>query len=461
MNLRKWKPNSIELSQNWEENLSSLIDSLKNVKNTKRSVLRISSKLFDPIGYIAAFTIRIKILLQEIWEGGFDWDEELGKNLRTKWKKWCKEVHSLVDLSIPRYYFKTYETNEEFNEYQIVIFCDASERAYGAIAYIRYKGNSDFHVNFVSSKARVAPLKKLSLPRMELLATLIGARLLETLRKVFKITNNYILFSDSTVALSWIRGYAKQWKPFFSNRVHEIQDLTNPQNWRFVKGEQNPADIVSRGCSPEELMKNSRFWHGPHWLTLSEENWPKNERLSQETTNEERRVKYISINYSSEFQNEEPILDINDFSSISKIFRITAWIRRFINNLKLKKEDRIKTPLSAEEIEEAEEIWIKKVQAEKFGIEINCLEENKNLPKDSKIRDLNPFLNEKGILRISGRLQQSTLSYHEKHPILIPAKNRFTELLVKDAHEKMLHSGVADTLIQVREKYTGYQKEGK
>ncbi|GFQ81880.1 integrase catalytic domain-containing protein [Trichonephila clavata] len=184
-----------------------------------------------------------------------------------------------------------------------------------------------------------------------------------------------------------------------SNWVHEIQDLTNPQNWRFVKGEQNPADIVSRGCSAEELMKNSRFWHGPHWLTLSEENWPKNERLSQETTNEERRVKYISINYSSEFQNEEPILDINDFSSISKIFRITAWIRRFINNLKLKKEDRIKTPLSAEEIEEAEEIWIKKVQAEKF------------------------------------------------------AKNRLTELLVKDAHEKVLHSGVADTLIQVREKY--------
>ncbi|GFQ73003.1 hypothetical protein TNCT_517161 [Trichonephila clavata] len=90
-----------------------------------------------------------------------------------------------------------------------------------------------------------------------------------------------------------MRGYAKQWKPFVSNWVHEIQDLTNPQNWRFVKGEQNPADIDSRGCSAEELMKNSRFWHEPHWLTLSEENWPKNERLSQETTNEERRVKYI------------------------------------------------------------------------------------------------------------------------------------------------------------------------
>ncbi|GFY73457.1 uncharacterized protein TNIN_47261 [Trichonephila inaurata madagascariensis] len=199
--------------------LSSLIDSLKQVKNTKRSVLRISSKLFDPIGYIAVFTIRIKIILQEIWEGGFDWDEELGKNLRTKWEKWCKEVHSLVELSIQRYYFKADEANEEFNEYQIVIFCDASERAYGAIAYIRYKTNSDFHVNFVSTKARVAPLKKLSLPRLELLATLIGSRLLETLRKVFKITNNYIMFSDLTVALSWIRGYAKQWKPFVSNRV--------------------------------------------------------------------------------------------------------------------------------------------------------------------------------------------------------------------------------------------------
>ncbi|GFR18549.1 DUF1758 domain-containing protein [Trichonephila clavata] len=190
--------------------------------------------------------------------------EDINSQMRKVW-----EIDNL-DLSIPRCYFKTDEANEEFNEYQIIIFCDASERAYGAIAYIRYKGNSDFHVNFVSSKARVAPLKKLSLPRLELLATLIRARLLKTSRKVFKITNNYILFSDSTVALSWIRCYAKQWKPFVSNRVHEIQDLTNPQNWRFVKGEQNPADIVSRGCSAEELMKNSR----PHCLTLFEENWP-------------------------------------------------------------------------------------------------------------------------------------------------------------------------------------------
>ncbi|GFU71868.1 integrase catalytic domain-containing protein [Trichonephila clavipes] len=156
---------------------------------------------------------------------------------------------------------------------------------------------------------------------------------------------------------------------------------------------QNPADIVSKGFRAEELLKNRRLWHGPHWLTLSEENWPQNERLFQDTTNEERRVKNIAINLR-ELQNEQPILDINNFSSISKVFRITAWIRRFINNMKLIKAERIKTPLTAEQIEEAEEIWIKKVQAENFGIEINCLKENKNLPKDSKIRELNPFLNQ-------------------------------------------------------------------
>ncbi|GFY33532.1 uncharacterized protein TNCV_4538661 [Trichonephila clavipes] len=109
--------------------------------------------------------------------------------------------------------------------------------------------------------------------------------------------------------------------------------------------------------------------------------------------------------------------------------------------------------MKAEEIEEAEEIWIKKVQEENFGVEINCLKGNKNLPKDSKTRELNPFLNEKGIVRINGRLHQSTLSCHEKHPILIPGKIRFTKFLVKDAHEKVVHSSVADTLIQVREKY--------
>ncbi|GFQ68127.1 integrase catalytic domain-containing protein [Trichonephila clavata] len=186
-------------------------------------------------------------------------------------------------------------------------------------------------------------------------------------------------------------------------------------NWIFVKGEQNSSDIVPRGSSVEELLKNRRLWHGPHWLTLSKENWRKSERLSQETTNEERRVKYIAIRYTSEFQTEEPILDINDVSSMSKAFRISAWTRRFINDMKLKKIE-LKTPLQAEEIKAAEEIRIKKVQAENFGIESNCLKD-KYLLKYSKIRDLNPFPNEKGIVRISGRLHQSALSYHEKHPL--------------------------------------------
>ncbi|GFQ85253.1 uncharacterized protein TNCT_300341 [Trichonephila clavata] len=156
-----------------EVNITSNFNLAKNRLKGLASRFRKDNSLYENYTSVLDSQLKDGIIESEIWEGGFDWAEEFGKNSRTKWKKWCKEFHSLVNLSIPRYYFKIDKTNEEFNEYQIVIFCDASERVYGAIAYIRYKGNSDFHVNFVSSKARVAPLKKLNLRSLELLATLI------------------------------------------------------------------------------------------------------------------------------------------------------------------------------------------------------------------------------------------------------------------------------------------------
>ncbi|GFW00331.1 hypothetical protein TNCV_4355281 [Trichonephila clavipes] len=149
---------------------------------------------------------------------------------------------------------------------------------------------------------------------------------------------NKNLFCVETLYDSTVVGYAKQRKPFVSNRVHEIQDLTNSQNWRFEKGEQNPADIVSRA---EESLKNGRLWHGPRWLT---ENWPTNEGLFQETTNEERIIRV-----NSRMKNQSRI-------SITSVpcQRYSELRHGFINNMKLMKINRIKTPpLPAEEIEEA------------------------------------------------------------------------------------------------------------
>nr|XP_042913096.1 uncharacterized protein LOC107448485 [Parasteatoda tepidariorum] len=473
INLRKWKSNSKELCQKWQDtkfekypseetvplkvwntlkdkfnlDLKSLIDSLENVKNTKRSVLRISSKLFDPMGYITAFTIRIKVLLQEIWEQGLEWDEEFGDILRLKWQKWYKEVNVLKELSLPRYYFHEEDSCSEVGNYKIIIFCDASEKAYGAIAYIRYERNQNFYLSFVTSKARVALLKKLSLPRLELMTTLIGSRLLDTLRKMFQINNNYILYSDSTIALSWIRGNANQWKTFISNRVTEIQTLTDPTNWKYIKGNDNPADIISRGCSANDLLSSAIVFNGPTWLTLTEENWPKNEEnFRRADVDEEKRSKFIAVNYASENNVHDSIFDIHKFSSIEKVFRLTAWIRRFITNLRVKEEDRIQNVLTAEELEEAENFWLRHVQARNYSKDIDCLKEGQHLQKCSKIRDLNPFISDKGILLVGGRLQHSNLNYYEKHPILLPSKTKFTELIVKEAHEKTLHSGISDTL---------------
>lgn len=426
--------------------LRSLLSDLNDKECTKRNVLHTAAKIFDPSGFVAPFLIRIKCLLQELWQLGLEWDEVFSGEIKEKWQLWCNEIKELQNLKIPRYYFS--DTIAE--ELQLHVFSDASLRAFGAVAYFRYRTSPDtFNTRFVIAKTRVAPLKKLTLPRLELMGATIAARIVNHLKKIFKNLETIILWSDSTIALYWIRGSASKWKPFVSNRVSEIQEITDPNMWRHCISKDNSADLLTREMTSKDLITSEKWWHGPEWLKHPENTWPETKGFESDSIDIDTESKTkVAVN-STLIQDK--FIDPDRFSCVKKLLRVTAWVLRFINALKRKVNQ--KGTLTSDELNRAEQLWVKVVQNEFYSKEIDCLKNKKPLPKDSKLLSLHPFLDHENVLRVSGRLQKTHLSMNEKHPIILPPKCKLTELLIWESHERVFHSSVSHTLVQLREKY--------
>lgn len=485
MELCKWMTNSSELKEKWQESsmdcaahpephgsilkvlglvwrpatddfvfdLRGLLDILKERENTKRSVLQSSARIFDPLGFLTPFTIRIKCMFQEMWERGLQWDEELPPDLTKKWQQWCSELPQLHEVSIPRWY-KTHSAQQN-QELKLHVFCDSSERAYSAVAYLEGETREgEVTISLVASKSRVAPLKRMTLPRLELMGAVIAARLGDTLMKALQLDKTQLrLWTDSMIVLHWICGSAHKWKQFVANRVTEIQTLTDPQSWSHCKGKLNPADLPTRGLTVQDLKKSTLWWNGPHVLMRTDHSESPQENVQEEEIQSELRSKYQiavqAVQQESDFLS--PVLSLEKYSKLKTVFRVTAWIKRFITNTRSR--SKVSGELTAEELNEAEKYWTKVTQRESFSSEIDLLIAGKCPNTDSRIREFKPFLDEDELLCVGGRLQHSDLSYREKHPWILPSKHEYTEMVVQNQHEQMCHAGVLDTLVQTRERY--------
>ncbi|XP_014835554.1 PREDICTED: uncharacterized protein LOC106913412, partial [Poecilia mexicana] len=427
------------------------MDILKDRENTKRSVLRTSARIFDPIGFLTPFTVRVKCLFQEMWEKGLSWDEPLPTDLEEKWEQWCVELPLLHLVSIPRWYHT--EINKESHTVKLHVYCDASEKAYGAVAYLQGQNNLEETItSFVASKSRVAPLKKMTLPRLELMGALIGARLGYSLLKPLNMEKNQLnMWTDSMITLHWIRSSARRWKPFVSNRVAEIQGLANPDLWSHCAGKMNPADLLTRGYHARCLIESQLLWKGPTSLSTDEKELNICNDYVVDEVNAELRAGYETVVQLTGTEQTEPLLNLERYSKLKTMLRITAWVKQFVSNTRscLK----VQGEISTEELGAAEMHWIKSTQESCFSSEISQLRSKQNVKVDSKIKDLKPFLDENGLISVGGRLQNSDLSFREQHPWLLPTNHKYSELLVQSCHKRVMHSGVRDTLTQVREQY--------
>lgn len=434
----------------------------KNANINKRAVLSETARLFDPLGLLQPVIVKAKIFMQWLWSRNFDWDEPLPPAENELWVKFREELTHIGHITVPRFVcFPTYES------LQLHIFGDASDQAYGSCAYVRtVTVDGRCKIELLKSKSRVAPLKKLVISRLELLAGLLSAQMWEIIQENFPITPDKIVFwTDSTIALKWIKGQPHKWNNWVSNRVIKIQDLTNISDWRYVPGELNPADIVSRGLWPTELHDNQWWFHGPDFLQRQEDQWPVSPPLPSEVP--ETRNQTMSLYCAADMDVIEQckysrLAPILKFLVWPKLKRVFAYVGRFISRLKQKwrsthhltlVSNNVES-LSVEDIVVGVTTVVKIVQYKCFNDELKVLSKGKPLLKQSKVRNLSPFIDTRGLLRVGGRLRNAPqLTFDEKCPLLLPYNHPVSEFIMAWAHTHNLHATQTSLLAFVRQRF--------
>ncbi|XP_054720734.1 uncharacterized protein LOC129230361 [Uloborus diversus] len=312
-----------------------------DTKITKRLILSTVQKIFDSIGLLSPTTLLPKLILQDAWKLKHSWDLELPPDIANTFLKWAK--------------------------------------------------------------SRVAPLKPLSIPRLELMACCIGARLLNSVLKALDFPNFKIsLWSDSSVALWWIKRQ-ENWSVFVSNRVKEIRELTQPELWKHVSGKMNIADVLSSGCSPRQFL-DSKWWEGPTWLKLAPEKWPPSEVdcKPKEVDVERKRIKITTIDLNQDAPFWPPI----KISSYEKFINVFGWVLRFVNNL-----------------------------------------QNFYFSEEKVLNGIHVFKDHDGILKVVTKITCREDNKSFLNPILLPDKCELSRLLIESIHRKYCHADVPMMLL--------------
>lgn len=394
------------------------------------------ARIFDPLGFLSPLTFFAKYLIQQLWILGLDWDQEPPGEILERWNQYRSELSCLSDLSIPRCIIP-----ESWSDCELHAFADSSEKGYAGVVYFRFGSPAGrVEVSLICAKSKVAPLKRISLPRLELCAAVLVAKLVDFVIKTYSskiLITRIFAWSDSSVTLSWIKSSPHRWKTFVSNRVSVIQELVPPDLWHHVRSSDNPADCASRGLLPRDLLKKSLWWQGPEWLTLPKENWPcrdLEDALGNFDVTEERKHLVLISSFVS-LDSLDILLE--KFSSLAKIKRIIAYIFRFLHRARSRS---LNGAFVEEELHKALLVMVKRVQHTAFSEILENIEKGKPIPKE--FRKLNPFIGSDGLLRVGGRLSHSGLLYDQKHPAILPRNHRLTYLIIEEVHEKHMHPGM-------------------
>ena len=345
---------------------------------TKRNCLPYLTQLWDPMGLVTPATIELRIDLQELWIAGYSWDEILPKESQTKWMENVQVLNQLLQFEFSR----KLKPDNAVGLPEIHGFCDGGEKAYGSALFLRWKlADGSYSCIPLMVKAFVAPLKKKSIPRLELMGCLSLARLYSTCKEALQFAEishcKKVFWIDSQTVLTWLKTSPRKFKAFVSVRVAEIQETIGSEACKYIRSDHNLADVLTRGISPEKLKTWSE---GPPFLKLPEPEWPKfqenpkesGKELSEEmkrlnkfeAVNTHERVNYpatsterVDSSAISSESNDNPILEhlMKSCSTFTKARRTLAYVLRFANNTRLKAKK--KNAISPDELRESE-LWL-------------------------------------------------------------------------------------------------------
>ena len=406
---------------------------------TQRLVLSRVASIFDPIGLVAPYTIKARFMLKEVWRlHGRQWDEALSQELTEEFLHWSKALPELSTLDRQRCYF-----SEPVESLELHVFGDSSKEVFGAVAFLRARQKSDCSTQpaFVIGKGRVAPMKPLTIPKLELQAALLASRLKRHVEAALTLTIEKVyMWSDSSTVLQWLHSPEKQ-PVFVANRVSEILDASTVDEWAHVFSTNNPADVVTREMSIDEL-KCSAWINGPEFLRT--EDWPFQPPIQRVSVKSLKLIQDPPVaqqtTMSSASKCVKPFIIWTNYSSYTKLVRTVAYMLRV--NPKFRDLVRTST-IDPGEFRRAEAKLLLLAQSEMFSKEQKALAKREYVASNSIIAAFVPFVGQIGLIRAAGRLKRlSAVLYETKHPVVLDGRHPLARLYLKHVHDSNHHQGV-------------------
>ena len=376
---------------------------------TQRVVLSFVSSVFDPMGIFAPFTMRMRKLLKSIWiHHGQSWDEMLNEEVKQIFMDWINETQTILETFLPR----------------------------------RAETDAGNEVSFLLGNFKIAPNKQLSIPRLGLQAALCSVLLNKlSLEKHDLLKDSATHWTDSITVLQWLHSEDRKQKVFVANKAAKILQASTIDGWKHIKGKLNPSDIGTRSITSEKLSE-SDWLSGPNWLKDQSEKWLISSALVSSVIEYHTQVAEIANNSMV----GDSQIGWNRFSSFSKCVRAIAHCLR----LKYKSQSKV---LTSDEMQPAEERELKLIQIETFSDFCNGKEGVKKTNIGRNLAKFSPFSDEKGLIRIRGRIKHANLSFEQRNPILLSTKHEMVKLMLRGLHQEHNHERVEYVRRVLQQKY--------
>ncbi|KAK3100574.1 hypothetical protein FSP39_022032 [Pinctada imbricata] len=413
-----------------------------DVPFTRRGILSKINSIFDPIGFLCPLTICGKMLLRQMCPAGTDWDDPISDEFHDSWVKWTNLLDELGTLRIPRMFLPS--SFSTLQNPDIIVYSDASEKAIAAAAYVKVENQ----LGFIMGKSKLAPQSGHSIPRLELCGAVLATEIGEFISEHLDIPLSWIkYYTDSKVVLGYIRNKTRRFHTYVSNRVSCIHSISNPQQWSYVPSNLNPSDCATRG-SLLDLSILDDWLKGPIYL------------LKENCSDDKEDYPLINPDEDIEIRKEHTVLKEEVTTKllplIDRFVRYSTWtglvsamslLRHLANSFNALNGchgwHTCSEYKSQTYRKHTEQSIIRLVQKQAFSKEIIAIRGRLSLPKDSRILCLSPFLDEEGLVRVGGRLNnmKDNLGLASVNPIIIP-NGHVATLLVRHFHaQKGIHQG--------------------
>ncbi|XP_068223879.1 uncharacterized protein [Palaemon carinicauda] len=411
---------------------------------TRRMLLSQIASQYDPLGLVCPVTLRAKLMMRQLisrTEGiegkvsHYDWDSAVSTDIRNEWLSYFQMLFELQSLSFPR----CVKVEGTIGKPMLVIFSDGSSSAYGACAYVRWElSDGGFCSRLLMAKSRLAPLKQLSIPRIELCGALVAARMRETIVKEMNFEFESVMhIVDSAIVRAQIQKESYGFGTFTATKIAEIQSKTDVGEWSWVSGDNNPADLTTKPAKPIDLGQESMWQMGPAFLTLPISKWPI--RKDHIGDLPDRVGVFVSHTcFTVNTVEMSLVFQISRFESSEKLLRVTS---RVLKAFKFKSFKGIFQTPNIDEISQAEMLWVREIQS--------------TLGKDweFRYRRLGPSVNKDGLIVVGQRIPRWLKNnYDQDGFVLLSPDHEFVKLYVKTMH-RQFHSGVENTLAKIQSKF--------